>query len=129
MSTSIEHCREEEIGVLQGRGARRYKAHTYGDFAAFEMAPGFFGLVHVPSGMLMGTDEWGEFRSLESACEAMVEINGLRNTWAFMDDADWLEVADDFHRIATKHGGANPLMAVSIESAYPNTMNGYDEMD
>lgn len=129
MSTSIEHCREEEIGVLQGRGARRYKAHTYGDFAAFQMAPGLFGIVHVPSGACLGTDEWGEFRSLESACEAMVEISGLRNTWAFMEDADWVEMADAIASSVKRHGGGNPFRGLDSVAAPPNTMNGYDEME
>lgn len=126
---AIEHCVEEQIEVLRGSSTVRKLALTYSDFAVIIAEERQYAIVHVPSGQVMAVEDWGGFFNQKDACEAMVEIAGLKNTWAFMTDEDWVEVADQIKAAVKKHGGGRPLVAREVEEAKPNDKNGYDEAE
>jgi hypothetical protein len=106
-----------EIELQPGFGRfdhiRKIDAIVYGDWAAHRHldVPDLFVLTLLPVGRKM-PPEWCSFRTEQQACDAMVEIARLKNSWSVVTQSDLtIELRDQMMAIAASHGAVEGPLA------------------
>jgi hypothetical protein len=128
---------EAEIDIRPGPTGRRSRigALVYGDWAAHRHVddPELWVLTLLPLGLNLPPD-WCSFRSSDSACAAMIEMAGLRNSWSIITQVDLtLSLKAQLQSIAANHGAIEGPLGIQaladrdrLGRLIAQRPNGYD---
>lgn len=106
------------IEIRPGFTGRRSKieGYVYGEFAAHRHVDTdeLWVITLLPLGLNLPPD-WCSFKTLERACDAMIEISRLKNSWAVATQEDFtLELKAQLIGIAQRHGAVEGPLGMQV---------------